>query len=77
MNLPNDPMEDSLAGPIRRHRVRAHVHTSNTPHRASDPNELSPLALLQQWKRGLEKEQRSKSIDGYMFLNDRRVTGSD
>ena len=73
-DLPNNPMENSLAGPIRRHSVRAHVrHTSNTPHRASDPNELSPLTLLQQWKRGLENEQRSKSIDGDMFLDDRRV----
>jgi len=77
VDLPDDPMENSLAGPIRRHRERAHVHTSDTPHRASDTNEFRPLTLFQQWKRGLEKEQRCESIDSDMFLNDRRVTGSD
>ena len=77
MDLPDDPMEDSLAGPIRCHRERAHVHTSDTPHRASDPDELGPLTLLKQWKRGLEEEQRSKAIDSDMFLDDRRVTGSE
>ena len=76
MDLPDDPMEDSLAGAIRRHRERAHLHTSDTPHRTSDPNKLGPCALLQQWKRRLKEEQRSESIDGDMFLDDRRVTGS-
>ena len=77
MDLPDDPMENSLAGPIGRHRERAHVHPSDTPHRTSDPDELSPLTLLQQWKGGLEKEQRPKSIDSDMFLDDLRITGSD
>ena len=77
MDLPDDPMKDSLAGPIRRRRERAHLHTSDTPQGASNTNELGPLTLLQQWKRGLEKEQRSKSIDSDMLLDNCRVTGSD
>ena len=79
MDLADDPMENRLAGPIRRHRVWPHSHITNTPHRASDADEFgpSPLALLQQRKRGLEQEQGSESIDGDMFLDDSRVTGSE
>lgn len=77
MDLPDDPMENSLAGPIRRQREGTLVHTPYTSHRGSDPNELGPLTLLQQWKRGLEEVQGSESIDGDMFLDDGRVTGSN
>ncbi len=76
MDFPDDPMENRLAGTIRRHREGTLVHTSYTSHRASDPNELGPPTLLQQWKRGLEEVQWTESIDGDMFLDDGRVTGS-
>ena len=77
MHLADDPVKDSLAGSIRGHRERALLHTSDTPQRASDTNELSPLTLLHQRKGGLEKVQRSKSIDSYVLLDGVRVNGSE
>lgn len=77
VDFPDDPMEDSLASPICRHRERAYVHSANTSHGTPDPDELRPFFLLQQRKRGLEEEQRAVSIDINMFLNDRGITGSE
>ena len=77
MNLPDDPMKDSLAAPIRRRRERALLHAPNTPQGAPETYKLSPVTLLQQGKRGLEEKQQPKSIDSDMFLYDRRVAGSE
>ncbi len=77
MNLPDDPMKDSLAGPIRRRRERALLHAPDTPQRAPETYEFSPVTLLHQGKRGLEQKQQPKSIDSDMFLHNRRVTGSE
>ena len=46
MDLADDPVEERLAGPIRRHGERPHVHTTDATHRASDADEFGfPLAL--------------------------------
>ena len=74
MNFAHDPMQDGLAGTIRRRRERALVHTSDTSQWASDSNELGSLILLQQWKHGLEKEQWSDSIDSDMLHDGVRVS---
>ena len=77
MDLADDPMENSLAGAIRCHWKGAQFHTTNASQRASDSDNLGPVALLHQRKRGLEQVQRSESIDGDMFLDDGRVAGSE
>ena len=77
MDLADDPVENGLAGPICGHGEGALIHTTNAPHGASDSDKLGTLALLQQWKRGLEQIKRSEPIDGDMFLDDGRVTGRE
>ena len=77
MDLADNPMENSLAGPIRRHRERTLVHSTDTPHGASNADEFRALALLQQRERGLEEVQRAQTVDIDVFLDDGRVAGSE
>lgn len=56
VNFADDPVEEGLAAPVTRHGIWALVHASDTPHRASDADELGALGLLQHRKDGLEEE---------------------
>ncbi len=78
MHLPHNPMEDRLARPIRRHRIRTHVHAADTAHGAPDADELRALfALLHEGKGGLEEVEGPEAIDSDVLLHDLRVAGGE
>lgn len=78
MDLPHEPMQHGLGGPIRRHRKRPHLHAADTPQRRTDTDKLArQRRLLQQRQRGLEEQQRAEAVDRHVLGDGGEGDGRD